>query len=236
MNEPIRLAKRLAALLGCSRREAEQYIEGGWVRVDGALVEAPQFKVLDQKIELDPEASLATIEPVSILLHKPAGQDAAAALQSIGATSQGAGDVSGIRILKRHFSGLTPTASLDDRASGMLVFTQDARIVRKFLEDAAKIEHEYVVEVTGDLVADGLKLLNQGLRLNGKALTPAKVSWQNETRLRFALKDMQPGQIQQMCERVGLQVVAMKRIRIGRVPMARLPPGEWRYLMPSERF
>lgn len=236
MNEPVRLAKRLAALLGCSRREAEQYIEGGWVRVDGTVVEAPQFRVLDQKIELDPQASLAPVEPISILLHKPAGQDVATALQGIGPATQAADDVSGIRILERHFAKLTPTAPLDTNASGLLVFTQDWRIARKLLDDAAKVEHEYVVEVSGELAPDGLKLLNHGLRLNGQTLAPAKVSWQNETRLRFALKDVRPNQIVQMCERVGLSVIAMKRIRIGRVPMARLQPGQWRYLMAHERF
>ncbi|MCY7370178.1 MAG: RNA-binding protein, partial [Polaromonas sp.] len=73
MTEPVRLAKRLAAQLGCSRREAEQYIEGGWVRVDGVVVEEPQARVLDQRIELDADASLLAAGPVSILLHKPPG-------------------------------------------------------------------------------------------------------------------------------------------------------------------
>jgi len=62
------------------------------------------------------------------------------------------------------------------------------------------------------------------------------VSWQNETRLRFAIKAMQPNQIAQMCTRVGLSVVGMKRIRIGRIPMGKLVPGQWRYLPAGERF
>ena len=98
------------------------------------------------------------------------------------------------------------------------------------------LEQEYVVEVAGELPADGLKLLNHGLSFNGRALPPAKISWQNETRLRFALKGVQPGQIAHACKCVGLQVLAMKRLRIGRVSMAKLPPGQWRYLMPHERF
>jgi len=92
------------------------------------------------------------------------------------------------------------------------------------------------VEVAGELLPDGLKRLNHGLKFNGRALPPIKVSWQNETRLRFALKGMQPGQIAHMCKSVGLAVVAMKRIRIGRISMAKLQPGQWRYLMPHERF
>lgn len=63
-----------------------------------------------------------------------------------------------------------------------------------------------------------------------------KVSWQNENRLRVALKGAQIGQIAHLCEAVGLRVVSMKRIRLGRVPLAQLPPGQWRYLCPGERF
>ena len=68
MTAPVRLAKRLAATLPCSRREAELYIAGGWVMVDGLVVEAPQFMVSEQKIELHPDASLTPAEPATILL------------------------------------------------------------------------------------------------------------------------------------------------------------------------
>lgn len=238
MTDPIRLAKRLAELVSCSRREAELYIAGGWVTVDGQVVEEPQFMVSQQKIELHPEANLKPVEPVTILLHQSpaAGLNENTAQQQICANTQTADDPSGIHVLKRHFSRLTQCLPLEANAGGLSVFTQDWRVVRKLTEDAATIEQEYIVEVAGDLVPDGLKLLNHGLSFNGRALPPIKVSWQNETRLRFALKGMQPGQILHMCKNVGLQVLAMKRIRIGRISMAKLQPGLWRYLMPHERF
>jgi 23S rRNA pseudouridine2604 synthase len=232
VTEPVRLAKRVAELVPCSRREAEQYIEGGWVRVDGQVVEEPQFKVSEQKIDLDPAASLAPMEAITILLHQPAGDT----LPPVTAATHAADDPSGIHLLKRHLSKLTPTAPLQQGASGLVVLTQDWRVARKLNDDAAKIEQEYVVEVSGELPPDKLKLLNHGLSFKGRALPPIKVSWQSETRLRFAVKDVRRGQIVYMCEHVGLKVLAMKRIRIGRVPMAGLPPGQWRYLQAGERF
>ena len=73
MTDPVRLAKRVAEQFGCSRREAELYIEGGWVTVDGELVEAPFLKVgPQQRIELQPGATAKEIAPVTLLLHKPA--------------------------------------------------------------------------------------------------------------------------------------------------------------------
>lgn len=238
MTEPVRLSKRLAELVSCSRREAELYIAGGWVMVDGQVVEEPQFRVLQQKIELHPEASLIPVEPVTILLHQPSavGMNADSAQQLICADTRAADDPSGIHMLKQHFVRLTQGTPLEINAGGLLVFTQDLRVARKLNDDAATLEQEYVVEVAGELPPDGLKHLNHGLTFNGQLLPPIKVSWQNETRLRFALKGVRPGQIAHMCKSVGLQVLAMKRIRIGRVSMAKLQPGLWRYLMPHERF
>ena len=236
MTAPVRLAKRLAELVPCSRREAELYIAGGWVTVDGQVVEEPQFMVSQQKVELHPEASLTPIAPATILFHLPPGMDADSAQQLICAETRTADDPSGIHLLKQHLVRLTQGIPLEKNASGLLVFTQDWRVARKLKDDAATLEQEYVVEVAGELSADGLKLLNHGLNFNGRALPPAKVSWQNETRLRFALKGVQPGQIAHTCKSVGLQVLAMKRLRIGRVSMAKLPPGQWRYLMAHERF
>ncbi|MGO4781537.1 S4 domain-containing protein, partial [Lysobacter sp. 2RAB21] len=73
MSEPLRLDKRVAELAGCSRAQAQQYIEGGWVRVDGEVVEEPQAPVSTEQVELDPQARLEPAEPATVLLHKPAG-------------------------------------------------------------------------------------------------------------------------------------------------------------------
>ena len=117
MTEPVRLAKRLAEMIPCSRREAEQYIEGGWVRVDGQVIEEPQFRVQAHTITLDPGARLTPIEPVTILLNKPPGYHTGAganpALALISAATRAANDSSGIHLLKKHFTGLTMTTGLE---------------------------------------------------------------------------------------------------------------------------
>jgi len=240
MTEPVRLAKRLAEMLPCSRREAEQYIEGGWVRVDGQVIEEPQFRVQSETIALDPHARLTPLEPITILLNKPPGYHAGdgtnPALALLSAATRMADDDSAIHLLKKHFTRLTATTALETDASGLVVFTQDWHVAKKLGDDADSIEHEVIVEVAGELIPHGLKRLSHGLIFNGKPLPPCKVSWQNETRLRFAIKAARLGQIAHMCERVGLEVLSMKRIRIGRVPMAQLPLGQWRYLRMDERF
>ena len=235
MIDPVRLAKRLAEMVSCSRREAECYIEGGWVTVDGEVVQEPQFRVTQQKIVLHPDATIAPAEMVTILFHQDSGASAHSS-PLINFDNRVANELSGIRSLKRHFARLSPTLPLELNASGLLVLTQNWRVVRKLVDDAATVEQEYIVDVEGELGPHGLKQLNHGLSFNARVLPPAKVSWQNETRLRFALKGGKPGQIAHMCQCVGLEVRSIKRIRIGKISMGKLPPGQWRYLPAKEKF
>jgi 23S rRNA pseudouridine2604 synthase len=239
----IRLAKRVAEMIPCSRAEAERYIAGGWISVDGAVVEEPAARVTDeQDVTIDPEATADEPTPVTILLHKPAGHNAGVGAQgqpALGCLDEQTlvpADHGAQRFLKRHLARLTLTNPLETSASGLVIYTQDFRVARKLVDEGARVEQEYVVEVSGQIRDGGLALLNHGLTFSGKPIAPMKVSWQNETRLRFALKGVRPGQIEHMCRAVGLTVVSMKRIRIGRVSMASLPVGQWRYLHEYERF
>jgi 23S rRNA pseudouridine2604 synthase len=247
-DDTVRLAKRLSEMLPCSRREAELYILGGWVSVDGELVEEAGVRVApEQTIVLSPQATLAEIAPVTLLLHKPvgfsAGHDGGGKLaqaclipEALMAQQGGQESSAQPRFLKHHLTNLTLTNALASDASGLVIFTQDFRVARKLVDEQDRVEQEFIVEVAGAIVAGGLTLLNHGLPFNGKPLAPINVSWQNETRLRFALKGVQPGQIVHMCKMVGLSVVGMKRLRIGRISMATLPVGQWRYLLGYERF
>ncbi len=246
-----RLAKRVAALLPCSRREAEQYIEGGWVSVNGQVVEEPMYRVAEHKVEIDRSANLMELQPVTLLLHKPAGYDAMAtpgqanrqlkpaqALLQVGTHT--ADDSTHSRVLKHHFVKLSACMPLETAASGLVVFTQDWRVLRKLSEDAAVMEQEMIVEVVGEVPETSLQRLNQSHTVDGHALPPVKVSLNStgdaSSKLRFAIKGSHPGLIAYLCERVNLQIVSIKRLRIGRVAMTRLAEGQWRYLQAHERF
>lgn len=236
-----RLSKRVAALRACSRREAEQYIEGGWVRVNGVVVEEPQHRVLDENIEIDANVNLMADSAVTLLLDKPADcPDGAKSVALLGVASHFSHDPSGIRPLKRHFVGLHSLVALETGASGLLVFTQDWRVARKLTEDAALLEHEYTVEVAGQVSTETLARLNHGLSSNAQPLPRVKVSInssnESSSKLRFAVKGAHLGLLAHLCERVNLKILGMKRIRIGRVAMTQLPAGQWRYLLPHERF
>ncbi len=254
-DEGERLAKRVAALVPCSRREAEQYITGGWVSVDGRVVEEPQSRVQQQLVTLDRDASLLDATSATLLLHKPAGHDdgrlapddqrprpggPTPARQLLTQARQLVGDQAVQRLLKRHLVGLGSLVPLEWAASGLLVFTQDWRVARKLTEDAALTEHEVMLDVAGDVSPETLRRLNRTPDGTKPARSGVKISLNSNsegtTRLRCAIKGGQPGLLARLCDEGGLQITGMKRIRIGRVMLGAMPAGQWRFLSHNERF
>ncbi|MCP9758373.1 rRNA pseudouridine synthase [Aquitalea sp. S1-19] len=241
--ESVRISKRLAELGLCSRREADSYIEQGWVKVDGQVAVLGQKVVAGQRIELDKRASQAQARRVTVLLNKPIGYVSGQAEDGyepasvlITPDNQWKGDQSGIRFAREHLKGLAPAGRLDIDSIGLLVLTQDGVVAKHLIGENSSVDKEYLVRVSGALSAQGLALLNHGLELDGKKLLPAQVAWQNEDQLRFVLREGKKRQIRRMCELVGLRVIGLKRVRIGKVMLGDLPVGKWRYLAAGEKF
>jgi 23S rRNA pseudouridine2604 synthase len=242
--EKIRLSKLMSQRGLCSRREADKFIEQGWVLVDGERVTELGTKVYPaQKIMLDKAAQTLQLDQATLLLNKPIGYVSGQpepgyrpAISLVNYGSRFEGDRSPQRFNPMHLRGLAPAGRLDIDSSGLLVFTQDGRIARQLIGEGSEIDKEYLVRVEGRLPARGLALLNHGLSLDGEVLKPASVVWQNKDQLRFILREGKKRQIRRMCELVGLKVTGLKRVRIGRVRLGDLPLGEWRYLRPGETF
>lgn len=233
MTEPLRLAKHLAALLPCSRREAELYIEGGWVLVDDQTVEEPQARVAPgQQVALAPGAVARPVPPVTLLFHKPAGLDLSAFDAGSLPADHVSGAIPGGRLLRRHFTRQTLAAPLEPQASGLVVWSQDVAVLRKLRDDWARMESELVVDVQGSVPPDALQRLNAAVSQG----VPVKASWQSERRLRLALKGLQPGQVESLCTQAGLAVAAVRRLRLGRIPLRGLTEGLWAYLPAHDRF
>ncbi|MFT3813381.1 MAG: pseudouridine synthase [Acidovorax sp.] len=247
-----RLNKRMADLGLCSRREADDWIARGWVRVNGQVAAMGQQVGAQDRIEVDRAAQGQQRQQVTILLHKPMGYVSGQAedghtpaVALVNPRSHWQGDASPVRFSPAQLKGLAPCGRLDIDSVGLLVLTQDGRVARQLIGEDSSVDKEYLVRVQyGDVAADvqaafpatQLARLRHGLSLDGQALKPAQVDWQNPEQLRFVLREGKKRQIRRMCELVGLKVVGLKRIRIGRVTLGQLPVGQWRYLGANERF
>ena len=239
-----RLSKRMSELGLCSRREADEWIENGWVKVDGKVVSTLGVRVArDARIEIDGAAKNHQSEQVTIVLHKPMGYVSGQpedghqpAMVLIKPENRWAEDPSRTKFVHGHLRGLAPAGRLDIDSTGLIVFTQDGRVAKRLIGADSEVEKEYLVRVEGKLTEEGMKLLHHGLELDGVKLKPARVSWANEDQLRFVLREGRKRQIRRMCEMVGLTVTALKRVRSGGVPLGKLPVGQWRYLRKDEKF
>ncbi|ABX34095.1 MULTISPECIES: S4 domain-containing protein [Burkholderiales] len=244
-SESVRLAKRLAEQEQCSRREAELHITAGNVQVDGKVVQLPETRVRpEQQVTLRSGAQPEAVPPVTLLMNKPAGYTQGRPYGRVRSAHSLLGEASmaqvdtpmPLLVLAQHFKNLESFLPLPLPASGLIVYTQDKRVARKLGEEGMWLEQECIVGVEGQIHEDGLELMKAGLPIGKRQLPPCRVSWQNENHLRFALKGIAPDEIDAMCTEVGLRVVSLRRLRIGRLSLAKVPEGQWRYLMPWERF
>ena len=244
----MRLSKRMSELNLASRREADEWIERGWVLVDGKVVNELGARVMpEQEIRIDRRAGTQQAQRVTILLNKPVGYVSGQAedghqpaIKLILPANHWTEDANRVRFQREHLRSLAPAGRLDIDSVGLLVLTQDGRIAKQLVGEHSRVEKEYLVRVEylgkGRFPPQKLALLNHGLELDGEALLPARVEWQNEDQLRFVLREGKKRQIRRMCEAVDLQVTGLKRIRIGNVLLGDLPAGQWRYLHPDEKF
>jgi 23S rRNA pseudouridine2604 synthase len=247
-----RLNKRMAELGLCSRREADEWIAQGWVRVNGEPAQMGMQVAPDARIDVDARARGAQEQLVTVLLHKPIGYVSGQAedghqpaVTLVQPRNHWQGDATRIRFTPAHLRGLAPAGRLDIDSTGLLVLTQDGRIARRLIGEDSDTPKEYLVRVAFGAVDRDvqsafppaqLARLRHGLELDGRPLKPAQVDWQNPEQLRFVLTEGRKRQIRRMCELVGLKVLGLKRIRIGGVVLGPLPLGHWRYMGPSEKF
>lgn len=238
----IRLSKLMAERGICSRREADSLIERGLVLVNGEKITQLGTKVdPDVRITLEREGLREQNNLVTILLNKPIGYvsgqpepDKIPAIRLLTPENQ---YKPGKRKLQQgDLKGIAVTGRLDIDSKGLLVFTQDGRIAKKIIGEDSETEKEYLVRVEGDITEKKIKLLCHGLELDGETLREARVERLNETQLRFVLREGKKRQIRRMCEFVELQVVGLKRVRVGKVMLGDLPEGMWRFLEKDEAF
>ena len=240
--ETLRLSKLMSERGICSRREADDYISKGLVFVNGERVQELGLKVLPNvKITLDAPALKQQNNLVTILVNKPIGYVSGQPEPGYEPAIRLVKDSTQFSNQKRtlqfgDMKNLAVVGRLDIDSQGLLIFTQDGRLAKKLIGENSQVEKEYMVRVEGHLTKEQLGLLNFGLELDGEKLKPAKVDWINEDQLRFILKQGKKRQIRRMCELVGLRVTGLKRVRVGKLMLGKLPEGRWRFLDPDEEI
>lgn len=227
----------------CSRRQAEELIQKGWVMVKGHPVAIGEKFAPDVAIDLNPQARKWLQSKITIILNKPLGyvsnlpeKEHKEAKELITVENFFASGGHPSKTNHPPLVGLSCAGRLDINSTGLLVMTQDGTIAKKIISPDSRVEKEYLVRIQGIVTEEKLKQLRYGLTLDGRKLKPAKVQKINKDQLQFILIEGRKRQIRRMCELVELEVLALKRVRIGGLKLGHLPKGKWRYLLPDERI
>lgn len=231
---PLSLARALSKFGVCSRKEGERMIEAGRVRVDGKLALWPARRIDPRResVTVDGRRVSDEIERVVIALHKPAGY--------ITTRSEPGGRPTVYDLLGGVGRWVFPVGRLDRDSSGLLIVTNDHRLGERLTNPESLVPKVYHARVLGMPDAEALRILREGVRLRDGALTrPARTRVIGSPRggsswLEIVLTEGKNRQVRRMCMAVGHEVVELVRVRIGRLELGELAPGEWRQLMPGE--
>lgn len=234
----VRISKLLTEQNICSRTKAEKWVELKWIKSNGKIIEKPEHKVhIHDFILIDQKAFKELQNQKTILLNKPINYvssfDDPKYEQAVTLVNRNnfAGDKFSETDIKAFQKSLGVVGRLDADSRGLLLFTQDGSFAKSIIGPESNVEKEYLVKVNGKINEDKLKLLRFGLKLDDQLLKKAIVEEVSPKTLKFILTEGKKRQIRRMCKSVDLEVIDLKRIRIGNIHLPKdLKEGQWIYL------
>jgi 23S rRNA pseudouridine2604 synthase len=208
----------------CSRREADKYIEQCRVTINGKDAHKGNRVGENDIVLVDGEPIKKKKAAVYLLLNKPKGVTCTTDLK----------DKTNIIDFVNYKSRIFPIGRLDKRSEGLIFLTNDGDIVNKILRAGNNHEKEYIVTVDKPVTMDFINKMRNGVRILGTVTQKCFVKQEAPNRFKIILTQGLNRQIRRMCEALGYNVEALKRIRIMNITIAGLAPGKWRYFTPAE--
>ena len=214
----------------CSRRQADELIIQGRVRINGKKAEIGQEVNPGDKVEVNGEYLKPVKDFVYIVLNKP-----------VGITCTTERHIKGNIIdFINHPERIFPIGRLDKESEGLILLTSDGSIVNEILMDKNKYEKEYIVSVNNEITSAFIEGMSKGVRI----FNPVKNTYTRTNRCKVVKIDshifkiiLTQGlnrQIRRMCSNFGYEVIKLKRIRIMNIDLRNLPVGKWRNLTKEE--
>lgn len=225
MEFPMRINKYLAHTGIASRREADVLVERGQITVNGKKAVTGQQINEGDKVALKGETKtrkyLAYYKGRGTITHSPGEKEVDIVMRL--AQDFGITDVS-------------PVGRLDKASEGLIILSNDGRIVGPLLDSENNHEKEYNVQVDKDISTLFVHLMQNGVDIEGYQTKPAKVvvSTKNDKKFNITLTEGKKHQIRRMCAALGFQVQNLKRVRIANIELKNLKPNQYRKIVGEE--
>lgn len=224
-----RIQKILSHYGVASRRQAEQMILDGRVRINGNTARLGDTALEDDVIEVDGVRLRKAPPRVYIMLNKPRGYVTTLS------DEQGRKNVS--ELVADCGQRVYPVGRLDLNSEGLLIMTNDGAFAQALSHPKGEIRKTYLVWVN-DFSKEALPLLQSPIEIDGRNTRPAKVRTIKQTGtsalLEFSISEGRNRQIRRLCENAGLTVTRLRRIQEGVLQLGELRPGQWRNLTAEE--
>jgi len=227
-----RLQKFLAQAGVASRRQAEEFIKAGRIKVNGQVITEMGYKI-DQhrdQVTVDGKRVLAQEEMVYLLLNKPP-----LVVTTLSDPQQRTKVTDLLVGIKQR---VYPVGRLDYESEGLLLLTNDGELAYRLTHPRYKVAKTYLVKVKGNISPEAQQRLREGVVLEDGPTQPAQVSVVREgkgtTLLEVTIREGRNRQIRRMCETVGYPVSALQRVSFGPLKLRDLPTGQYRFLTKAE--
>tara|TARA_R110000796_G_scaffold11552_3_gene38966 strand:+ start:48106 stop:48840 length:735 start_codon:yes stop_codon:yes gene_type:complete len=223
--EATRINKFLSEMGYCSRRAADKLIEQGRVTINGKVPEMGTKITMADEVRVDGELiSEPQEKPVYIAFNKPIG---------IVCTTDTRVEKDNIIDFINYPSRIFPIGRLDKPSEGLILLTNDGDIVNKILRARNKHQKEYIVTVDRPITKVFLEKMANGVPILDRVTRKCEIEEISKFQFRIILTQGLNRQIRRMCEYLGYNVTALKRIRIMNIQLD-VPVGKWRYLSEKE--
>jgi len=229
MPEPkVRLQKFIADCGMASRRQAEELMKLGQVRVNGRVVTEMGTKIDPQRdrVEVRGKRCEEKEQKIYLKIYKPRGV--------VSSCRTYPHEMTIIDVVKDIQERLYPVGRLDKASEGLMILTNDGELANRLMHPRYEHEKEYEVNVKYPMTNDKLEVLRRGIELEEGKTLPAKVIRRSDVRFNIILKEGKKRQIRRMVEAVGNRVVKLFRIRIKSILVGNLEPGQYKNLSPQE--
>jgi 23S rRNA pseudouridine2604 synthase len=220
----MRLNKYISETGICSRRQADQWIGEGRVRINGQVAELGTRVAAEDRVEVDGKLVEQRTTPVYLALNKP-----------IGITCTTERHVAGNIIdFIGHPQRIFPIGRLDKDSEGLILLTNNGDIVNELLRSENNHEKEYVVTVDRPLSEEFLDGMARGVEILGVRTKPCKVRRIGKNVFGIVLTQGLNRQIRRMCAAFGYEVRRLQRVRIVNIRLDGIKVGQWRNLSADE--
>lgn len=228
-SDEIRLNKYIANSGICSRRDADMHISTGSVTVNGKVVTEMGYKVkLDDDVRFD-GSRISPEKKAYVLLNKPKG--------FASTTSEGKGRTVMDLVANATTSRIKPIGRLGRNSLGLILFTNDETLVKKFTSSKNGIPRLFQVELDKNLKFEDLKKIQEGLKIEGKLVTVEEVSYiEGEPKNQIGLKIKNTGNtvIRSIFGHLKYEIVKLDCVAIAGLTKKDIPRGHWKHLTEQE--